>query len=288
MSEKFTLILDSTQITQFLSCPEEWNLAHNENLESNAVNRKFIDGGSYGHKMLEVYYKGKLSGLTRDQAIENAYEIKVPEYLQVDPEDIPIIKEKFLLYVAKFEFNDFQPSGSESVEVGFSFKVFENESSLYILEGKIDAHSNGIIRGSYNGMPAFMDHKFQYRARALYPKRIQFRNYALATDSRMAIINYIRLTKKTDQTTFERKLIPFSKVELDLWHKRLIQIYQSVEISMRMAAGGAPYEHRWNSCEGKFGYPCQFTEICECTDQLTLNAVKATKYHQIPVWKPWD
>ena len=287
--EKFTLTLDSTQLASFFDCPEQWNLAHNERLEKNDQNKKAMSMGSYGHSILEAYYKGVASGITNP--MEKALELKPEPRLELTSEEIQIIKDKLLVYSYTYARGDFVPASPDSVELGFSYNLFEDEKRLFILEGKLDHYQHTPSLGSYNGMRSIMDHKFQMKKHDLYTKRLQFRNYALATESNLFIVNYISMTKKTDETTFRRVAIPFSALELQLWKKRLIEMFMKVEVAIKLNRGDygepRPFEHRWNSCENKYGYACQFADICECTNQFEIEQVKATKYHKIEQWKPW-
>lgn len=291
MSNKFTLIADSTQLSSFFDCPEQWNLAHQQCLEKNEQNKKAMNKGSYGHTLLERYYKSRASGENQNNALQFALAAEPEEYLQLTVEEKILLRDKITMYVYTYTNNDFIPQDPESVELGFSRPVFEDDSRLYILEGKLDKYQHTPSLGTYNGMTSIMDHKFQERRHDLYEKRLQFRNYAWATNSNLFVINYIRMTKKNDETTFVRKTVPFSSLELQLWHGRLIQLFRKMEVAIRLAKGeyGKPegFEHRWGSCENKYGYPCQFTDICEQTDQFSLNMVKETKYHKIQEWKPW-
>ena len=290
-TQKFTLIADSTQLSSFSDCPEQWNLAHQERLEKNEQNKKAMNMGSYGHVLLERYYKSRASGENQNNALQYCLDIEPDEYLQLTVEEKILLRDKITMYVYTYTNNDFIPQNPESVELGFSRKVFEDDARLYILEGKLDKYQHTPSLGTYNGMTSIMDHKFQIKRHDLYEKRLQFRNYAWATNSNLFVINYIRMTKKNDETTFQRKTVPFSSLELQLWHARLIGLFRKMEVAIRLANGEygqkEPYEHRWGSCENKYGYACQFADICEQTDQFSLNMVKETKYHKIQEWKPW-
>jgi PD-(D/E)XK nuclease superfamily protein len=291
MSNKFTLIADSTQLAAFGECPEMWNLAHQERLEKKDQNRKAMNMGSYGHTLLERYYKSRASGQNQAQGLEFALSVPPEEYLQLTIEEATLLRDKIAVYAYTYTNNDFIPRDPESVELGFSRKVYEDDSRVFILEGKLDKYQHTPSLGTYNGMTSIMDHKFQMRRHDLYEKRLQFRNYAWATNSNLFVINYIRMTKKNDEGTFVRKTVPFSSLELQLWEQRLIGMFKKMEVAIRLANGeygkAEGFEHRWSSCENKYGYACQFTDICEQTDQFSLNMVKEMKYVKIQEWKPW-
>ncbi len=285
---KIDIILDSTQISQFLECAEEWNLSNNENLELNDAYKRALNMGSYGHLLLETYYK-ELCSNDKTKATEISLATKVPERLELENEDIELVKERFQVYTFVYLNDQFLVKDPACVELGFSYLLYEDDDRRYILEGKIDHYSHhGPSFGYFNGQRTIMDHKFQLKAHDLYQRRIQFRNYALVAKASMFIINYIRLTKKVDKTTYKRDIIPFSTLELDLWRERLIRIFRKVELEkIRVKETGESYEHNWGSCENKYGYACQYTHICESTSLVELEQVKKLRYHKKEEWKPW-
>jgi hypothetical protein len=291
MSEKFTLILDSTQLASFYDCPTQWDYAHNQHLEKNDANKKAMNMGSFGHSMLETYYKQRASGQSQTDSMNAAVSIVPDPILSLQGEEISLLRDKISTYIYTYTNNDFIPESPESVELGFSYPLYEDSQRLFILEGKLDHYQLVPSLGTYNGMRSIMDHKFQMKRHDLYQKRLQFRNYALATNSNLLVINYISMTKKTDESTFRRQTVAFSALELQLWKKRLVQMFKQVESAMRLKNGEfgqpQPFEHRWSSCENKYGYACQFADICEQTDQFSLDSTIQTKYHKIQEWKPW-
>jgi hypothetical protein len=168
------------------------------------------------------------------------------------------------------------------VEVGFSHNLYEDDEKLYILEGKMD------LVMPHRGMQTWCDHKFQLSAHELYEKDIQFRNYDLVAQAVVACINYIRLTKKVDTTTYVRKWFGFAKPERDFWRRRLIGIYDKMLEYERN--GITPNDYQWNMCKGKFkNSKCAFTPICE--ESYLPDVAKQKKislYHITPKWRPWE
>ena len=290
-ADKFTLIIDSTQLASFFDCPEQWNLGHQEHLVKNEQNVKAMNMGSFGHTMLERYYKYRASGKDQTEGMEYAISAIPDQRLSLQAEDVVLLKDKITSYIYTYTNNDFIPESPESVELGFSYPLYEDENRLYILEGKLDHYQHTPSLGTYNGMRSIMDHKFQMKRHDLYQKRLQFRNYALATNSNLLVVNYISMTKKTDETTFRRQTVAFSALELQIWKRRLIEMFKKMESAIRLHNGEfgkpEPYEHRWSSCENKYGYACQFADICEQTDQFSIDMVKQAKYHTIEKWQPW-
>lgn len=312
---KHTIIRDSTQISSFLDCPQMWKYDHDEHLQLTlAKPNDAMISGSYGHEMLERYYKMRAINESINNALECVLEwnpdhefcqcghtIKFHDAHENAPCVMPqcncqsfmgttypldndqrrIVKDKIRLYTYTYAADDFIPHRPEHVEVGFSHKLFENDEKLYILEGKVD------LMMPHRGMQTWADHKFQMSAHELYQKDIQFKNYDLVMKAPVACINYIRLTKKVDTTTFVRRWFGFSIMERAFWERRLIEIFdQMLELELN---GIKPKHYHWNMCKGRFrGHTCAFTQLCE--EAYLPHVVEARKkqaYHIKPMWKPW-
>lgn len=322
---KTTLILDSSQISKFLSCPLSHQLAYEENLELSGEVREDFAMGTYGHKLLEIYYKNKALGLESGIAASKALNFNIDEQTckcghdvehhlgeehidricsvpaLIDPKDCgcqqfePIrfpladktrvsVRERFELYWMKYMRGDFTPeilNGEPQIEKGFSYPLLDTPDRLYVLEGRID------FIGSQQGTRLFMDHKWQGRSRALYKKDIQFRNYALVTGCSLGFINYVRLKKEIDDTIFERAPINFNALERDYWKDELIGIYDEIAAIKNMAEHGGQMPKNRASCSGKFGYPCEFTKLCDEINPSARENLKKSYYHIKKEWKPW-
>src|SRR5712692_881210 len=60
---KQVLVADSTQINSFLECERLWNYTHRERLALREVRPSYSKQmGSYGHKLLEIYYRACANG----------------------------------------------------------------------------------------------------------------------------------------------------------------------------------------------------------------------------------
>ena len=68
---KQILILDSTQIDAFLTCPQLWDYGQKQRLTpcTGAPTGEAMLMGTLGHKYLELYYKAKAEGKSQVQAI---------------------------------------------------------------------------------------------------------------------------------------------------------------------------------------------------------------------------
>lgn len=330
---KFTLILDSTQITAFLECPQMWDYQYRERLLPNDARQNTpMDMGTYGHKLLEIIYKERAKGNGND-ALAKAFEYDIDKKTcrcshgcekhlerttgthEIDMEvelhagpctsigcncnkfnsiefplekpDREFVKNRVMEYVfvEGTVIPMLIPKSPEHVEVGFSYNLYEDEKRLYVLEGRIDLLGQ-IASNCENG---WADHKFQSRERDLYLKSIQFRNYSLVTQLPFGVVNYIRFAKKIEKDkTFKRSIISFSRLEIDSWRSELIRIFNQIEFYLRTNQTYGSEGRNWGSCSGKFGYPCDFTKLCEnWTNPGLIQLLKKAEYSEKPEWRPW-
>ena len=308
---KQILIADSTQINCFLECKERWRLSHLENLTrfDGDANKKAMHKGTYGHKLLELYYKSKTNSLLAKYAMEYAIDW-IPELdictcgrykdkhiedqslcaeftaapYPLTQEEIIQVQNRFRLYCATYEARgtDIEPVDMDSIELGFSNVVYESDDYLFILEGKID------LIGKIQNIPIIMDHKWQDRARRLYSKSIQFRNYCWAAECDTLVVNYIRMAAAVNNETFVRDITSFSKQELTKWKEELTKIFfEMLAYKIKPFYLGYSTEKNWASCSGKFGYQCEFTQICEQQFIPAIDLIKSTQYKQKQEWRPW-
>ncbi len=330
--DKFTLILDSTQIQSFSECPELWNLAYRQHLvHAYEGEKEAMNAGTYGHAMLDVYYKGRAAGRSLDDSLDLANEynidaqtcqcghriedhclilkqdktIREAEDLTCDKngcaceifQPVPfalsqdlryLVRARFRDHIFKYRNNDIQPFSPESVEVGFSEPIYEDADNLFVLEGRLD------VLGAMQGVNLVMDHKFQMRRRDLYKKSIQFRNYNLVSGYQTLLINYVRLTKKIDESTFVREAVSFLPGETRWWRGQLIKYFWAIKQELILHSPFAsitptePLRQEWGACAGKFGYPCSYTELCEHTDPQLVQIIKDTRYKKREPWSPWS
>lgn len=292
------LILDSSQISLFDECETKWKLAYGENLTTSNEVREDMAMGTFGHHLLEIYYKAKSKGFTPDKAAVEALEWgNKLDGFPLSPDKKCSVIARFNDYWMTYSRNDIEVAMGKPVhsilpfddvaidvytqnplvEKGFSYELLNTPDYLFILEGRVD------VIGNISSSLAFMDHKFQGRSHELYQKSIQFRNYSLALDLSLGIINYIRLHKEITKDTLKREIISFPPWERKWWKTELIKIYLRIAERMRTK----DFEMNFSACPGKYGFKCEFTKICEEHDLVTIEAVKSQNYKQKEVWKPW-
>ena len=301
---KQILILDASQISTAYECNEKYNLSYRQNLTqiSDSLDEP-VDAGTYGHKLLEVYYKNLNQGVNVAVAKALAIDInKLKEHFVSDltPDMIKRVKERFGNYWMHYHDKDIreldiirkqklviESNGNGEfidkiiqeplIEKGFSVPLLDTPEYLFVLEGKIDMIARTLLGVS------FIDNKWQFRERDLYPKSVQFKSYALATGLKTGMINYIRLKKNFDETTLQRQPISFNPMELNYWKQELIEFYIKIAKSIRVGE----WSHNWDLCAGKFGYKCMFTSICEEYNPRIRESLKKVNFRKRKEWKPW-
>ena len=334
-SEKFILILDSSQLASFSECPQLWDYSYRQRLMPTARRESTpLDMGTYGHRLLEIIYKERANGNEKaayDVAI--AYDIDketcrcghshekhstkgeinasiesclsigchcdafVGVTFPLSDKERSQVKQRVLEYTM-YEgsaFPELRAASPEHVEVGFSHLLYEDDRRLYILEGRVDL----IGSIAHNCPDGWADHKFQMRARDLYLKSIQFRNYSMVLERAIGVVNYIRFTQKLDispkafNPTFKRSLISFSRAEMDWWKGQVFEMFRNVENYVRglyLGGQGTQAEGRnWGACSGKFGYPCDFTPLCENVPfgQGLVQIKQDQDFVVKPEWRAW-
>jgi len=294
-----TLILDSSQISCYLECAQQHHLRYVENLTHSDEIREDMAAGTYGHKLLEIYYTHLAKGCDLKCAVAAVYKFHLEENFPLSLSKRADVASRFGIYWMTYSHNDIQPSIGQPiyklssgtnvnelvetwepkplVEQGFSYELLRDNTYLFVLEGRID------LIGILGGQTIWLDHKFQGRRHDLYKKSIQFRNYSLVTNLNLGVVNYIRLHKEVTKDTLVRDIISFNSYERALWREELIEIFKTI---LSEQSQGEPRKNR-GACAGKFSIPCEFTRICEEPSFVTVEAIKNTYYKKKEVWKPW-
>ena len=320
---KYTLVLDSSQISSFLECQQLWyykyvKLYIPSYLETESDDKSLaMNAGTYGHKLLDIYYQERSKGETLNEAAARAFSynpdtdtcecgcsaashkyleaFKITECqrckkcLQFRPKPFRLdqgtrmaVQNRLREYFFTYQNNDFKVEDPKQVEVGFSEVIYEDSDNLFVLEGRID------LLATLQGLECVVDHKFQMRKHQLYPKSVQFRNYALISKKLLFIVNYIRLAKTVDKETLSRVLVNFTGPELLAWKKKLIDIFFRIRRAKELGDSGGQPEQNFGACPGRFNYACNFTQLCE-EPQEEVKLLKESQLYVINPnpWRPW-
>ncbi len=320
---KITLVLDSSQISTYLNCPQKWYNQYVRRIIPIGIptSSEPMDAGTYIHKLLDIYYVERAKGELNLNSIllkclsydpdndicecgciaeyhKNISSLNLNECtrcnkcLKYRPHPFPLpletrtkVRDRFKDYVGKWNTNEFIPLSPKHVEVGFSEPIYEDSENLFVLEGRID------LLSTLQGLKVMVDHKSQMQIHWLYPKSVQFKNYALVSKCNTVIINYIRLHKQITPDTLVRDVVTFNQFELQAWKKELIDIYFRIKKDLLNKS----FDKNWDSCKG-FGKTfnknepkyCHYDNLCTEFNSQMLAIKERTLYKiQEKIWRPW-
>lgn len=267
------ITLGASQISNFLDCNTYW--VYSDVLRMRPQPLTILtedhktDRGTYGHSLLDCFYHAKARLKNANDALLYTLE-QLPDLREQSKLLVSThveIEQAFKQYcmTAILTNVDFDPLSEESIEIGFTQVIFENDNVVYILQGRID------MLARFMNSFCVVDHKFQWSVNTLYQYNPQFRTYAMVTKAPTLIANYIRVYAKS--TTFERQVVGFSEDDHYRWKQYLIDnVFNKIRNSLTFYGGSTinieeslkKIEEYQNlaSCKGQYG-PCQFTKICE-------------------------
>jgi len=278
---RFSLALDSTQISSLLACPTQWKYAYRDSIVHKYQKTEAIDWGTVFHGLCETYYTYLKEGRKWDEAqiatlIDLDYICKEVKTI-LSKEDKKFIEQRFIYWCQRWTGTNQELKVLE-VEKGFSIPILDNDNFFFVLEGRID-----MIGENHQGIRMWMDHKTQDSARDLYDHSIQFLNYSYATGLSYGIIDYITWANSINEKTFRRQLLHYSPEKLKQWKSRLLTyFYKATNLII-----SNHYEKNESQCGGKFNSPCEFTSLCEETSEHVKQGLIQINYMEREKWLPW-
>ena len=264
---KLVLSFDSHALSTFQRCPEEFRLTHVKHLET-AQSKSFYDNGTLVHLMLGLYYRLRRRGYSVEKAsmavIEKRYQRFCSKF-PISQEDKMLILTRFAEYVSHYRNEMHQPVG---IEVGFSEKLYENDSFIFIYEGRVDWIGKTFVE-KMGRILHFEDHKTRSQNYELDVQKNQFYGYAWMMKKVFGkdydgwgSVNYFGLQAdksqkmRKDGSLFERVWFQFSDKEILQWEKDTI--FWFFRIAQAMLHNVFP--RTWQ-CDRKFGV-CPMKKIC--------------------------
>lgn len=286
-----------------------------------------MNAGTYGHKLLEIYYRARFRGLSLNDAAAVAFSYdpdkdtcvcgcsldthQVIEKLQVTEctrchKCLKMHKDGKEVFEAKpFALDQGVRAAVRNRLLEYFFKYQHNDFKP-ISEQSIevgfsepifeDAENLFVLEGRIDmlanmdgaSFPIIVDHKFQMREHELYAKSIQFRNYALIGRVNLLMVNYIRLHKAVKDTTLQRELVNFTVFEHAAWKKKLIEIYFRIKRLKELGDSGKTIDQNFSACPGRFNYACHYTQLCEEPQESVVKLKQKQLYTINEVqWRPW-
>jgi hypothetical protein len=279
---KITVILDSHQLSEYQQCPKKYWFSNIRHITPAAKIKRGLSRGDVFHEALKEYYDSSNGGhIATNKIIEIAS--KIQEIQELDDEERMFLSSRFLQYSKHYKGKDWNTI--IATEKGFSKVLYESTTYRFIYEGKID-----LIVG-ISGEKVWVDHKtrlYKY-TRNVYDN--QFLGYSWALGCTTGIVNYITMTEKEDDKTFERQPCAYSLPLIDKWRNNAIRWYKRLALSyIRASAESEEYDSYpevFSACDTKYGI-CQFQPICiRSRNRFGAEMIIEREYKEKEPWKPW-
>ena len=270
-SPKVNIILDTSKIDLFETCPARYNFRHNLNKTLPLIHKaKALDKGSLAHGGLEVYYKMLGEGVAYPERMQ-ATLMKIRELgsnadtSNSEPEEVNEILQAVEQSCDYWRAEDENSLEILNVETPFAYVLFEDDSIRIIISGKIDLLVNfhGIgHNASYDRLP--IDHKTFSRDSAILRKSNQFINYCSAVESNYIIINRIGLQKSLKaEEKFKRIPISYDPIYIASWRDNLTKMLLNEYLT---AVANEAWVEKPTSCN-KFNRLCEYYSICDSSGE---------------------
>lgn len=292
------VILDSQILTALMKCPRYADYTFNHNRRPLGGKSNPLECGSIVHTILEFYYKAKIDGARRNDAIDIGYaagrEYLVPykesnKYI-LDKDHPGIIntpaesqtKPKRIGYNYVFKtmeqyFDYWRTEHSWTplfVEHVIKDVIYEDDELQVLYKAKFD-----LIEDSPLGLIS-TDHKTMSQVRDTLSLNNQFIGHCTLLKTRQVQINKIGWqTTLAPEEKFLRPLIPYSIDRITEWMKETVPFYARMLLSYAEAEHFPP---NFSQCEDKYGY-CIFKNVCE-RDRNMRVAVLEREYELVKEW----
>ena len=298
---KYILALDASQIKTYKDCNLLWAYLYRENLRLASADTSAMDKGTIMHSLLEYYYKAKVKSPNDSHVkwVQESIEIFENEIKQApkkafgfDRDLLNFLKQRFTQYSFNWTGRDFMPiskSGEAAAELGFSKILYEDDSVIFLLEGRID------LMIEYEGdRICVVDHKTQDRETHLFDYRIQPLTYALAAGVNYAMINYVGLQKELTKTSLRRTVTNIPNWMIERHRQWILEnvympIYQrDLDISRKEFPNEFKFQRDFSNCAGAFdSHSCIFSKLCFVENQELRDNLKRFHYEKVELWSPW-
>jgi hypothetical protein len=280
--KKQVLVLNSHSLSDYQRCPKRYEFNNIIQIETQQTKAVYLLGTYWG-KMLEIYYRYKIS-------IKDKYPIqKQLERMSVlvsrlrkcadnedngfDDETRNLLATRIVAYYKRYLNEDWEPLG---VEVGFSIILYEDKYTIFIYEGRPDRILR--IKDPFNPgrrVICVSDDKTRGRNEDLIDYNNQVNGYLVAAKTNWFVYNYMGKQKDT-QKAFDRQLVHRSDIALEKWKQTTIKWY------FRILADRNREEFLESmQCPGEYS-ACEFLPLCASKDEREYNAVMNAKFKKRP------
>lgn len=272
-----TLRIDSQILTSLSHCPLRCKYTFIERLIPKTENPAFAMGSAV-HIAHEVYYnllKKREPFLTRvEQALLTATNWMVTKS-ELDQEQQATVLRTLKEY---YSYRQSDRIEVKEVEVFFTKQLYEGDDLVgdpieVLYEGKIDliADLDGILQN--------FDHKSTSRNFEPVDFTNQFLGYKWATGLDVTVNRIGFQSSLKPEAKFRRFPFRYQKEAVTAWEQHAVR--KSLEYAYYLEHGEFP--PNFGACEGKFGYPCNYINMCRYP-----SLIDDTKKFEFKVGEVWD
>ena len=291
---KANIVLDSSKIDLFETCPCRYNYRHNLNKDL-PINKRAeaLDKGTLIHEGFGVYYSLLAQGVKYEDRLEQA-KMKIrehssdPDLSALDPDDVSLILSAAEGSLEYWRAEDENCLEVLAVEQPFAFILYEDDFVRIIISGKIDILCNyhGIGRNaSYDNL--VIDHKSFSRESITHRLANQFICYSAAAGTNYLWVNRVGLhdpnakKPKPAEEKFKRLPLSYDPIYIQQWKDNLTNMIRHEYLTC-VATDTWPMKP--SSCN-KFNRLCEFYDICDSSGEEAKAAKLETGYVNVA---PWD
>lgn len=305
LSHDLPIVLDSTLITSFRSCPQKFFLAHMQHLRGGEESLPLLAGGTFAAGLEAYRWKAYTTHFTPSVALEFALEamtIRWGDYEVTDPREtrtfdkvVGALYEYFKRWpVHEDPIRPMLQGEREDPTFEFSFAVeldpargfpLHPSGSPFLYSGRFD------LMGSLSGLPVIEDDK---TTKALGPTwadqwnmRHQFMGYIwalkqLGYPARHVVVRGIGL--KTKIEIVETPPIHIPDHMLDKFEEALKStVRDMISASVCVEMGDTHFPRNFGDACMSYFRPCTYTSLCSATPQNELGFMKTMNREK---WDP--
>lgn len=243
---KTVIRITPSSVDEFQKCPRSYYYSYVKGIEPIARREK-LDKGSFVHMVLEAYYKEIRAGAARQKAYNEArgFALDIGPKSYLEQEDQDIVLSRFEQYHITYLNDGWIPL---YIEEPFSKVIYEDETLVVLLEGKIDL----VIKEERTGEIYVIDHKSGDKSFTPTPLSNQFEAYCIGLGVQSVMKNFFGF-QKDPALAFKRSLLSYAKETLE--ESKTWFIYEAIQ--QRSAVEGNIFPPRKKSC-----FFCDFSTVC--------------------------
>lgn len=274
---KFTLSLNSHQLSDFQRCECNYMYSHLLQLEPLADKPAFKKGSLIGRWLNLYYYNVSRQKLSVKRVLANPllWTRRFSVALNISESEAFYLYRVLTQYAQYYKGETWIPRG---VEVGFSKVLFEDSDNLFIYEGRVDLMVDLTQRPLGQPPDQIVDHKTQSQNYSIYEFNNQVIGYLWATGAHTFVYNYLTLTK---EPKFHRAAYEFRPDQIEDWRLRTVKWFHRLRECLEKKEFLESLQ-----CETKFGR-CNFSTICEQPREAVKLHVIHSNYKIKKPYRSW-